>query len=107
MLSLLCKVLESVDIEPTLLFIVYCCIFAFDIRLTISRLFDDKFVFHGISKSGNNVLTLILEDIDTDKKFEDEIKEDIFSFVSLDSFLELHSHSNKIRTLPTPKSILR
>jgi len=34
MLSLLCKVLESVDIEPTLLFIVYC-IFAFDIRFYI------------------------------------------------------------------------
>jgi len=68
------------------------------ISASISRFFD-KFVFHRyISKSGNNVLTLILEDI-ADKKCEDEIKEDIFSFVSLDSFLKLHStKSQKIST---------
>jgi hypothetical protein len=77
------------------------------ISASITRFLTDKFVFYGISKSGNNVLTLILEDI-ADKKCEHEIKEDIFSSVSLDSFLKLHSTKITIKyRLPTPTSILR
>ena len=51
-------------------------------------------------KSENNVLTLILEDI-ADKKCEDEIKEDTFSFVSLNSFVKLHStNSHSVSFIP-------